>query len=222
MIFSSKSYLFPIYIFNQKLTEEIVVVHMYVFHLNRIISLVVVIWVSNQLGVVIRVQNQLASELGFQISLSSLFGFQNSLASLLGFQISLSSLFGFKISLASLFGFKIGQRRNQGLKMAQDFSASKNLRPVAIRVNNQLGRRYQGKKWLGVVIWVTFIFEVLVHLFVIARNLGRHVGIIMNRWILVEFHLLYKIVQDIYEVFPIERCKKQVFCSKINFHTKMH
>ena len=90
MIFSSKSYLFPIYIFNQKLTEEIVVVHMYVFHLNRIISLVVVIWVSNQLGVVIRVQNQLASELGFQISLSSLFGFQNSLASLLGFIIWLS------------------------------------------------------------------------------------------------------------------------------------
>jgi len=30
MIFSSKSYLFPIYIFNQKLTEEIVVVHSYV------------------------------------------------------------------------------------------------------------------------------------------------------------------------------------------------
>ena len=164
----------------------------------------------------------LLSLLGFKISLASLFGFQISLASLFGFKISLSSLFGFKISLLSLLGFKIGQRRNQGLKMAWNFSASKNLRPVAIRVNNQLGRRYQGKKWLGVVIWVTFIFEVLVHLFVISRNLGRHVEVIMNRWILVEFHLLYKIVQDIYEVFPIERCKKQVFCSKINFHTKMH
>ena len=136
----------------------------------------------------------LSSLLGFKISLSSLLGFKISLSSLFGFKISLSSLFGFKISLASLFGFKISWRRYLGLKMAQDFSAGKNLRPVAIRVNNQLGRRYQGKKWLGVVFWVTFIFEVLVHLFVIARNLGRHVGIIMNRWILVEFHLLYNIV----------------------------
>ena len=167
-------------------------------------------------------QISLSSLFGFKISLASLFGFKIRLASLFGFQISLSSLFGFKISLASLFGFKISWRRYLGLKMAQDFSARKNLRPVAIWVNNQLGRRYQGKKWLGVVIWVTFIFEVLVHLFVISINLGRHVGVIMNRWILVEFRLLYKIVQDIYEVFPIERCKNQVLYSKINFHTKMH
>lgn len=85
--------------------------------------------------------------------------------------------------------------------MVYDFSGSQNL--------------------LAVAIWVTF-FEVLIHLFVASKNLEKQLWVIMNRWVLVEFHPLYKIARDISESFSTERCKKWLFCSKINFHAKLH